>query len=918
MHNASRRDPRPDIHYPQMVMNISRHARALACIASVAALLVTAGGALAQNTNAKIANTRHNLSASGSGGVKSNATTSGGTDQICVFCHTPHAANAAAPGPLWNRNLSTQTYTEYTSNSLDAEDILGGGLSEPGGASKLCLSCHDGTLAIGQVSNAPGSGMGSAISMTGTRSTASAPFVVGGMPAGSGDTTGYTRNLGVNLTNDHPISFTFQNPPPATTTDVLSQRDGELRSPPYSVTVNGQTKTVVGIRSPGNKPMLPLDHEGKVQCTSCHDPHLDASKFLRLNRFQQNASAGTNFNPANDQICLGCHDRNLGNGVWSNSAHANSSLTAYAYTSAASTQRGFPADIKVWEAGCLNCHDTHSVQGSRRLLREGTDDTNTPKAGGNPAIEETCYQCHSNSPIITNTTLTTTSGVPDIKTEFTGANRKRMPITNTDQRVTTEQHDIGGNFNDTAFINCTTSNNECGADFIESREKLGNISHTNRHVECTDCHNPHRVIKNALFNGQGASTRRTHVPAAGTNGADGNVASGALRGAWGIEPTYTPTNSWLQDTINYTVKRGDPGASTGTAKSNTYMTREYQLCLKCHSDYGAGLTMPVLGNTLGGTASGTNGLSEYTNVAAEFSAYANDSLTGADQGEDGNDTTYTPGTTNGAPNGAPTNHRSWHPVIFPTGRTRRERTNSTTSGAFSNIRAPFNVDANIGKQTMQCSDCHGETTSWTQGTTLSDANNGPNLTKVQGPHGSTENFLLKGKWDITLTINSASGNNSAGNICGRCHDPINGGGGFSSGDAAHSKGDHSGTNSRCMFCHVAVPHGWKNKAFLANLNCIGPEAGRTSCKNAFNEADEEKTRQLWAAPYYNGALLRIQTWRASRAWTEDSCGSGPNKTGGGWMSGACELARSGGTTSGGTPRATVPAGTTQQPQSSGY
>ena len=31
---------------------------------------------------------------------------------------------------------------------------------------------------------------------------------------------------------------------------------------------------------------------------------------------------------------------------------------------------------------------------------------------------------------------------------------------------------------------------------------------------------------------------------------------------------------------------------------------------------------------------------------------------------------------------------------------------------------------------------------------------------------------------------------------------------------------------RCNWCHVAVPHGWKNKALLVNLNDVGEEAGQ--------------------------------------------------------------------------------------------
>jgi len=61
--------------------------------------------------------------------------------------------------------------------------------------------------------------------------------------------------------------------------------------------------------------------------------------------------------------------------------------------------------------------------------------------------------------------------VPNIKSEF--ARAIRMPITNTEQGTTSEAHDIGGNFNDLGAVNCSTASNRCGADFVESRAKLG-------------------------------------------------------------------------------------------------------------------------------------------------------------------------------------------------------------------------------------------------------------------------------------------------------------------------------------------------------------------------------------------------------------------------------------------------------------
>src|SRR3990172_564811 len=92
-----------------------------------------------------IAATRHNLSYSGPGAVKS-----GTVGEICIFCHTPHHSSPQAP--LWNRQLpsgqSYQLYGSSTLNSYPQDPQL-----RSGNMSLLCLSCHDGTIAIGDFVN---------------------------------------------------------------------------------------------------------------------------------------------------------------------------------------------------------------------------------------------------------------------------------------------------------------------------------------------------------------------------------------------------------------------------------------------------------------------------------------------------------------------------------------------------------------------------------------------------------------------------------------------------------------------------------------------------------------------------------------------------------------------------------------------
>ena len=106
--------------------------RILVCIC------LLAGAPAARGQMQSIVDSPHNLSATGPGEVRAVT-----EQKICVFCHTPH--RAAPIQPLWNRLLPVSVYSVYSSNSLDA---LPG---QPTGASKLCLSCHDGTIALGSV-----------------------------------------------------------------------------------------------------------------------------------------------------------------------------------------------------------------------------------------------------------------------------------------------------------------------------------------------------------------------------------------------------------------------------------------------------------------------------------------------------------------------------------------------------------------------------------------------------------------------------------------------------------------------------------------------------------------------------------------------------------------------------------------------
>ncbi|MFZ2540281.1 MAG: cytochrome c3 family protein [Gallionella sp.] len=113
-----------------------------------------------------IANTRHNLSHSTNTivGPGFHGHSRNQYKEVCVYCHTPHAANLTANGisnpalPLWNRTIKVTNYQTY--DELGTSSLTQAVTSTPGAASLTCLSCHDGQTAIDSVINMPGSGMG--------------------------------------------------------------------------------------------------------------------------------------------------------------------------------------------------------------------------------------------------------------------------------------------------------------------------------------------------------------------------------------------------------------------------------------------------------------------------------------------------------------------------------------------------------------------------------------------------------------------------------------------------------------------------------------------------------------------------------------------------------------------------------------
>ena len=288
-----------------MKTRTSKHLAGLVSLSALA-LGMIASTQSADAATQNIANTRHNLSNQRSGagvnggpafgstvgdifttGTVIGGTTATGSDQICVFCHTPHGSNTAVTTvPLWNRTIKTSGYTAYTmvgSNST--------GTATVGGMSLACLSCHDGTQAMDAMFNAPGSGPGYGEGTAGAEQT--------GYLWTSGATVdlsngGHNLNapityLGTDLSNDHPIGMKY-----CGGVSAAACLDGDFKS---GTDGTGTNKAKIGV--------LKLFGDGTVanstvECATCHDPHLEPSNgtqlFLRVT-------------PIASAICLTCHTK---------------------------------------------------------------------------------------------------------------------------------------------------------------------------------------------------------------------------------------------------------------------------------------------------------------------------------------------------------------------------------------------------------------------------------------------------------------------------------------------------------------------------------------------------------------------------------------------------------------------------------
>ncbi|ACB36386.1 cytochrome c family protein [Leptothrix cholodnii SP-6] len=287
----------------------SRRTWGAASAGALAALFLLIGSSV----SAGIADTRHNL---GSGPGPAGRNNVSDTAEVCVFCHTPHGADINAPAPLWNKRLGAAgvpagggTYITYDTLQTPSLD---GTVAAVGSISMACLSCHDGTQAMDNVINAPGSGGvladGGGVDGRAYTWAGSSVNAAGRLSSGAG-------LLGTDLSNDHPIGIQYCGGGLSGTGTAVSGtcRDGDFTAL-QTQTINSNQVFWVETGGAGKQRTdLPLYQRASgglgplVECASCHDPHVSSGQAGPIGTGQSSGETFLRISNASSAVCTACH-----------------------------------------------------------------------------------------------------------------------------------------------------------------------------------------------------------------------------------------------------------------------------------------------------------------------------------------------------------------------------------------------------------------------------------------------------------------------------------------------------------------------------------------------------------------------------------------------------------------------------------
>jgi predicted CXXCH cytochrome family protein len=173
--------------------------------------------------------------------------------EICTSCHPPHRTQTL-PAPLWNHELSTQTYIMYGKTMPPA--MKPAVSHQPDEMSKICISCHDGVIA---------------------------PDAYGGNAASTAAYLFGKDAVGVVRSNNHPISFIYDG--------ALAASVNDLYDP------STKRSGLAGSSGSISSDML---FSNRMECSTCHDVH--NTKAVPGTKLLVKDTAGS-------ALCLTCHNK---------------------------------------------------------------------------------------------------------------------------------------------------------------------------------------------------------------------------------------------------------------------------------------------------------------------------------------------------------------------------------------------------------------------------------------------------------------------------------------------------------------------------------------------------------------------------------------------------------------------------------
>ena len=222
----------------------------------------------------------------------------GGNDRVCAFCHTPHHAyQGANPNdyyPLWSRTLDVQNFTPYASTTINAIDWAA---DVAVGPTRLCMTCHDGTIAVDQHYGSANAGKFLTESNVGDDGIWIGGAAIGALATGS-------------LGNDHPLGFNYDTvatgpSTPGTNPNVAQVRDAQPQEDPWIRAAADDlvyTSNTWEIKVSDRLYIDPADGSRYMTCATCHDVH---------NKKNMDTAAHANYlvlAPQQDSaLCLTCH-----------------------------------------------------------------------------------------------------------------------------------------------------------------------------------------------------------------------------------------------------------------------------------------------------------------------------------------------------------------------------------------------------------------------------------------------------------------------------------------------------------------------------------------------------------------------------------------------------------------------------------